>query len=284
MTSDSQVKILEVSKHGWCDDLSYGKLLPQWSLQWSKCLGLWFPNWVCGSSRPQEHPLSYLSRRVWEQRELPGLWSRTWGRRQWRIISPQSLAVSMGKLGQDGLGREKKNKIHPPTHYLWESMHIYWHKQHAPASRLQLRMWVEQESCPTCLEFPAPAAEGEGLFPSHACSMESPAVVGLHRASRSGMGGPDSFWQRCSDTGKGFICHKLLIWLFLLWLHAEITWTNLRPREVILKCELNEGARSGVCFLCMYAANVLLDFYPPWHTLLPTQSRLVQKRTAYPRH
>lgn len=48
-------------------------------------------------------------------------------------------------------------------------------------------------------------SEGEGLFPSHACSMEGCAVVGLHWASRSSSGSPGHFQQRCSDSGKEFI-------------------------------------------------------------------------------
>lgn len=48
-------------------------------------------------------------------------------------------------------------------------------------------------------------SEGEGLFPSHACSMESCAVVGLHWASSSSSGSPGHFQQRHSDSGKEFI-------------------------------------------------------------------------------
>lgn len=55
-------------------------------------------------------------------------------------------------------------------------------------------------------------AEGEGLFPSHVCSMDSHAVVGLHLASTSGTS-PGRFRQRCSEAGKGFICGKNVIFI-----------------------------------------------------------------------
>lgn len=50
---------------------------------------------------------------------------------------------------------------------------------------------------PAALVFSHP--EGEGLFSSHVCSMESNAVVGLHRASSSSSGSPGLFQQRYSD-------------------------------------------------------------------------------------
>lgn len=54
-------------------------------------------------------------------------------------------------------------------------------------------------------------SEGEGLFPSHACSMESCAVVGLHWASRSSSGSSGHVQQRCSDSGKEFIWQDIIL-------------------------------------------------------------------------
>lgn len=172
--------------------------------------------------------------------------------------SPWNLTVSMG---QDGLGRKKT--IHPPTHNLWESMHIYWHNQHVPAFHCACgwsRSWVPHAWNPLPL-FSFTLREKD-CFPAMPAAWRAMLLCVCIGLPVQVWGGPGCFWQRCTDTE--FICDKLLIWLFIPCLHAEqtckITWTNLRSREVILKCELNKGALSGISSLCMYAANVLLDF------------------------
>lgn len=116
----------------------------------------------------------------------------------------------MGKFGQDDMKKEKKNALSRTTYGNSRTL-TDTNSMLLPSVAHVGGVGVE----PHMLGIPASLAfshsKGEGLFPSHACSMESCAVVGLHWASRSSSGNSGHFQQRCSDSGKEFILQDIIV-------------------------------------------------------------------------